>query len=287
MFSTIVFILGVAALVAGVVLFYKIKNKRTGKRASYNWAFIVAGVGVFLAFGLTTTVTTVDARQDGVVTSFKKPTGEVLDSGAHLVKPWESVHEMNAATQTTTYTFDVQMAGGAKATLNVYPSWKIAADSASELYQDYKTFDNVVESLFSQQLVSTANNIFGTYNPLTNVDPVTGELKKTKTEWADELKTEMQKNPLIKGKLDIISMAIPIIQPDKNTQDNLNLIVAEYAKGGVLEQQKVNAAKEKEVAGTQAQIPDKLFCMRENSKNGLDAGTCLGGNSIIVDSRRK
>lgn len=286
MFATIGFILGVAVFVAGIVSFFKVKDKY-GNKLKYRWVFPVVGLVVFLTFGLSTTIVTVDARQDGVVTSFKKPTGEVLESGAHLTKPWETVHEMNAAAQTTTYTFDVQMAGGAKAKLNVYPSWKIASNAASELYQDYKTFDNVVDSLFSQQLVSTANNIFGTYNPLTNVDPETGELKKTKEQWADELKLKMQENPMIKGKLEITSMAIPIIQPDDNTQANLNLIVAEFAKGGVLDQQKTNALKEKDVANTQAQIPDQLFCMRENSKNGLDAGTCLGGNSIIVDSRKK
>lgn len=230
---------------------------------------------------------TVDAKKYGVVTSFKKPTGEVLEAGAFDKLPWESVTEMDAAIQTQTYTFDVQMAGGAKATLNIYPSWEMNASAASDLFQQFKTFDNVKASLFEQQLVSTANNIFGSYNPLTNVDPKTGELLKTKEAWGTELKTALEKNPLIAGKLTIHNVSIPIIQPDKETQDNLNKVISEFAKGSILDQQKINADKEKAIADKQVQIPDTLFCMRENTKNGLDAGTCLGGNSIIVDSRKK
>lgn len=285
-FSTIVFGAGVLVLIASIIAFFKVKD-RYGDRKKSNWVLPVTGVVIFAIFGVSTTLVTVDPRKDGVVTSFKKPTGEVLESGASWVKPWESVHEMDAANQTKTYQVGVQMAGGAFATVTVYPSWKIGDNAASDLYQEYKSFDNVVASLWEQQLQSTANNVFGSYNPLTNVDPLTGELKKTKVEWAAELKAQLESNVLLKGKISINSLSIPTIAPDKETQDKLNQIVAEFAKGSVLEQQKINADKEKEIADKQVQIKDQLFCMRENSKNGLDAGTCLGGNSIIVDSRKK
>lgn len=285
--STFALGFGVLLLIASIVAFFKVTNPRTGRIYPGNVFFPVAGVLVLVIIAAFTMFGTVDAKKYGVVTSFKKPTGEVLEAGAFDKYPWESVTEMDAAVQTQTYTFDVQMAGGAKATLNVYPSWEMKASAASDLFQQYKTFDNVKASLFEQQLVSIANNIFGSYNPLTNVDPKTGELVKTKEQWGTELKTALENSPLVKDKLTIHSVAIPIIQPDENTQNKLNEVIAEFARGSVLEQAKANTIKEKEIASEQVKIPDTLFCMRENSKNGLDAGTCLGGNSIIVDSRKK
>ncbi len=285
-FSTLTFGVGVIVVLAGIAATILVKDE-DGDRFRFNWAFAVVGVIVGAILTISTTFVTVDARKDGVVTSFKKPTGEILEPGGSFTAPWESVEEMDAANQTKTYPVEVQMAGGAKATVDVYPSWKIAPGAASDLYQEFKSFDNVVDSLWAQQLRSTANNVFGTYNPLTNVDPKTGELKKTKIQWAAELKTALEENPLIKGKLIINSLSIPTILPDDTTQGNLNKIVAEFAKGSILDQQSLNADKEKAIADKQAQIPNQLFCMRENSKNGMDAGTCLGGNSIIVDSRKK
>lgn len=272
--ATLLFGLGVIVLILGVILAFTVKDKY-GNPLKFRWVFAVVGSLIFVLFGLTTTLVTVDARKDGVVTSFKKPTGEVLESGAHLTKPWESVHEMNAAVQTKTYTFDVQMAGGAKATLNVYPSWKIASNAASDLYQDYKTFENVVDSLFNQQLVSTANNIFGMYNPLTNVDPKTGQLKKTKEQWGNELKAAMETNPLIKGKIEITNISIPIIQPDDNTQKNLNDIVAEFAKGSVLDQQSINADKAKAITDKNALVDKVTRCLEIAEKAGKEPGWCI------------
>lgn len=282
--GTIVFIIGILLILAGIG--FALAASREGEGGAAVFAFIaglVLGIGCIVGSMLTV----VDAKKVGVVTSWKRPTGEIRTSGAGLIAPWESVTEMDAANQVDPYKFDVQLSGGARATLEIFPSWQMANNAAPELFKDFKSFEGVENSLFKQQLIATANNIFGTYNPLTNVDPKTGELKKTKVQWATELKTALEQNPLINGKLIINNISIPTILPDENTQKNLDLIVAEFAKGSVLEQMSNNADKEKAIAEKQALIPDKLFCMRENSKNGLDAGTCLGGNSIIVDSRRK
>lgn len=287
MFSTVVFVLGALVFLGFVAAFFKVKEPRTGKRGSANWAFPVIGLVIFAIVGGLTTIGTVGPKKDGVVTSLNKPTGEVYEAGPYLKAPWKSVHEMDSAIQTRTYTFDVQMAGGAKATLNVYPSWQISAHAAPELFQQFKTFDNVVESLFEQQLITTANEIFGSYNPLTNVDPKTGELKKSKADWGAQLKSALENNPLIKGRLDITNISIPIIQPDKNTQDNLNLIVAEFAKGSVLDQQKLNADKAKAISETNAQVDKVTRCLEIAEKVGKEPGLCLSqGTGVIVNSSK-
>lgn len=287
MLSTVAFVFGILVFLISVVCFFTVKNYH-GERFSWNWTLPLIGVVLFGVIAAPTVFGSVGTKKVGVVTVYNKPTGEVYEAGGFSKAPWKSITEMDAAIQTATYTFDVQMAGGATATLNVYPSWEMKASAAPELFQQFKDFNNVVDSLFEQQLVSTANNLFGTYNPLTNVDPKTGDLIKTKEQWGVELKQALENNPLIKDRLIIHNVSVPIIKPDDNTQSNLNKVVAEFAKGSILDQQKANALKEKAIADQQVQIEGSLFCMRENSKNGLDAGTCLaGGKSIIIDGRKK
>ncbi len=282
MAGSILFGFGLLILIVGLIAsmkFFKAREKAVGAGVL---AVVVLIAGALIIGSM---LVTVDTKKVGVVTSFKRPTGEIRQAGAGMVAPWESVTEMDAAKQTVTYRFDVQLAGGAQATLDVYPSWRMNPDAAPELFQDYKTFDNVVDSLWKQQLIATSNNLFGNYNPLTNVDPKTGKLIKTKEEWSKELKTALEANPLIQGRLIIDSLSIPTIAPDKNTQDNLNKIVAEFARGSVLEQQKANALKQKEITETNAKVPFEARCLEIAAANGGEPGLCGRTNTgVIINS---
>lgn len=278
MLGLVLFIVGILIVVVGLIVAFGVGSN--GSRSSGVMIFgISAIVGAVFIFG--PMIGSVDAKKVGVVTSMKKPTGEVKGAGGYLSAPWESVTEMDAAAQTKTYEFGVQLSAGSSATVTIYPNWNMEEAAAPQLFQDYKSFDEVVKSLFEQQLVSTANNIFGTYNPLTNVDPKTGEQKKTKEQWASELKTALENNPLIKGKLKINSLSIPTIAPDKNTQENLNKIVAEFAKGGVLDQQKINAQKEKEITDTNSKVDPVTRCLEIANKNNTEPGWCLNAGFAV------
>lgn len=287
MFTLAVIVFGIAVIV-GLIALTSIRSTGGSGIAVTMVAFLIAA-GVFVG----TSVGSVDAKQTGVVTSFKKPTGETKDAGSYWKKPWEDVTEMDQALQTDPYQFDVQLSAGSTATLVIYPSWEIAPNAAPGLYQDFKSFDKVTESLFRQQLVSTANNLFSAYNPLTNVDAKTGELKKSKQQWADELKVAMQANPLIDGRLVIKSISIPTISPDQGTQDNLNKIVAEFAKGSVLDQQKANADKQAEITAKNASVDRAARCLEITAVNGGEPGICANfvtsGNStgIILNKPAK
>lgn len=282
--GTIIFVLGLVVALIGLGL--TIAAKREGEGGLAAFAFF-GGLVLSLGMIVGSCVGVVDTKKVGVVTSFKKPTGEIREAGAYWIAPWKSVTEMDGAIQTATYEVPVQLAGGASATVTVYPSWEMAPGAAPELFQQFKSFDAVVESLWKQQLQTTANNIFGTYNPLTNVDPKTGELKKTKTQWADELKTALEANPLIKGKLIIRSVSIPTIAPDQGTQEALNRIVAEFAKGSVLEQQKANALKQKEITETNAQVDRVTRCLEIAEKGGKEPGLCMSnGAGVIINTNK-
>jgi hypothetical protein len=282
--GTIVFILGLLVILVGIGL--SVAAGREGEGGLAAFAF-VAGAILGLGMIVGSCVGVVDTKKVGVVTSFKKPTGEIREAGAYWIAPWKSVTEMDGAIQTATYEVPVQLAGGASATVTVYPSWEMAPGAAPELFQQFKSFEAVVDSLWAQQLKTTANNIFGTYNPLTNVDPKTGELKKTKTQWADELKVALEQNPLIKRRLIIRSVSIPTIAPDQGTQEALNRIVAEFAKGSVLEQQKANAEKQKVITETNAKVDQVTRCLEIAEKGGKEPGLCMNGNAGVIINTTK
>lgn len=282
--GTIVFILGILAVLVGIGV--SVFASREGEGGFAVFAFI-AGIVVGGAMITGACVGVVETKKVGVVTSFKKPTGEIRQAGAYWVAPWEVVNEMDAAKQVEPYEFDVQLAGGSKAHLVIYPSWQMAPDAAPELFQEFKSFEAVEKSLFAQQLVSTANNVFSSYNMLVNIDPKTGDQKKSKVEWAADLKAALEANPLIKGKLIINSVSIPTIQPDDNTQKNLDQIVAEFAKGSVLDQQKTNAEKQKSITETNAQVDRVTRCLEIAEKLGKEPGLCMSnGSGVIINTNK-
>lgn len=282
MVGTLVFGVGILIVLVGVgFLIFASKSGETG--AGLGGLAITIVIGGAMIVG--PCVGVVDTKKVGVVTSYKKPTGEIKQAGAYLTAPWKSVTEMDAAKQTEPYDVSVQLAGGATATITVYPNWEMDPKAAPELFQQFKSFPEVIKSVWEQQLKTTANEIFSTYNPLNNVDPATGELKKTKAAWAAELKVALQANPLIKGNLIINSVTIPTIAPDPGTQDNLNKIVAEFAKGKILDQQRVNADKQKLITETNAKVDKATRCLEIAQATNKDPGTCAlfeKGNSSGV-----
>lgn len=259
-----------------------------------------AAVGAVLVFAICWGISstgTVDTKNVGVVTSFKKPTGETKEAGIYFKAPWKSVTDMSLAWQTETYKFDVQTASGPVMKIEVLPRWRMTRDAAPELFQNYKDFDGVKANLFANELRDSANKLFESYNPLTNIDQKTGNPIKTKEAFAAELKSELEKrlNGEIKTAngtktiklIEVERIAMPVIAPDGETQKKIDAQVQEFARGKVLDQQLINAQKEKDVADKQAQIPLELFCMREAIKIGQNPGLCLNKGSVIVDGTTK
>lgn len=257
----------------------------------------VGGVLIFaIATGVSTTGT-VDTKNVGVVTSFKRPTGETKEAGIYVKAPWKSVTDMSLAWQTETYKFDVQTASGPVMKIEVLPRWRMTRDAAPELFQNYKDFDGVKANLFANELRDSANKLFESYNPLTNINQETGNPIKTKEAFANELKTELEKRLSGEVKtangtktiklIEVERIAMPVIAPDGETQKKIDAQVQEFARGKVLDQQLENAKKEKTIAEEQAKISPELFCMREAIRIGQNPGLCLNKGSVIVDGTTK
>jgi regulator of protease activity HflC (stomatin/prohibitin superfamily) len=228
---------------------------------------------------------TVSTKNVGVVTSFNKPTGEIKQAGAYMIAPWKSVTEMDLAWQTEGYPVSVQAAAGTTVGLDVRPRWRMVATAAPDLFQNYRSFEGVKNNLFKTELVDAANMLFASYNPLTNIDVKTGEAIKTKEQWAADLKKELEKR--LAGKVEFERVAIPTIAPDPKTQEKLNQQVEEFGKGKVLDQQKVNADKQKLITETNASVDKESRCLEIAAANGGEPGLCLSAGAGVILNKTK
>jgi SPFH domain / Band 7 family len=238
-------------------------------------SFVVTGCG------------TVDTKNVGVVTSFKKPTGETKAAGPYFKAPWKSVTDMSLAWQTVNYQFIVQAAGGATIGLDIRPRWRMKEAAAPELFQDYKDFDGVVSNLFKNELVaaSGSNALFGSYNPLTAYDVKTSLPVKSKEAWESELKSELIKR--LGTKMEIERVAVITIAPDTASQAKLNGQIEEFGRGKILDQGLVNAEKERLITAKNAQVDKETRCLEIAEKVGGQPGLCLNGNAgVIVDTKK-
>jgi SPFH domain/Band 7 family protein len=280
--GTVIFIAGL--IVALVALIYVVKLMRDSELGG---AIITILVAVFVGGGLIfgPMVGSVDTKKVGVVTSFKKPTGEVKSAGGYMKAPWKSVHEMDAAAQTEAYEFDVQGASGTTVHLRVLPRWNMIESAAPDLFQNYKDFDGVKESLFKNTLVVTANDLFAGYSALNSVDPKTGLPIKSKETWSTELKQAMDTK--LAGKINIDSLSIPTIKPDDKSQAKIDAQVAEIAQGRILDQQKLNADKQADITVTNAKVDKQTRCLEIAEKVGGQPGLCLSSSTgVIVDTKK-
>lgn len=93
-------------------------------------------------------VTTVDTGHVGVLTLFKKVTGETLGEGIHLINPLKSSHEMSVQTQSIKESASVPSGEGLMMSLDTSLIYHLNPDRAAEVYDkigiDYE--EKVVES---------------------------------------------------------------------------------------------------------------------------------------------
>ncbi len=282
MFSTVIFIVGILILVGAVI--FALVAANSGESGAGGAIF---AVGLILggAMIIGPCVGSVTTRNVGVVTSFNKPTGEYEGAGAYWIAPWKEVHEMDLAWQTKSYQLTVQAAGGTTVGLDIYPRWRIVEAKAPELFQNYRSFDGVVANLFATELRDSTNKLFASYNPLTNIDVTTGQPIKTKEQWAEEVRKDLEKR--LAGNIIFDRVAITTIAPDPKTQEKLNQQVEEFGKGKVLDQQKINAEKQKAITETNAKVNEVSRCLEIADRHAKEPGLCMGdGTGVIINSNK-
>lgn len=238
-------------------------NKKGWKTAGH------ALLGLSLVLLLLSSLTVVGTRRIGVVTSFGKP-NDTLSNGIHLKMPWEKVPELDASIQVDNHVgsgeddeypcTDIRIGNESTACVDNTIRWRIVEDEGDDLYKDYRDMDKIRDSLVTRELTAALNQVLGGLNPLdaVNEDDVSGlsNLSQLATDVEDVMRERVD------GKIEVLSITIPLVRYDDNTQNRLNEYQAEIAKTRIAEQRE-------ETADRQARANEALADSVSNDPNVL------------------
>jgi regulator of protease activity HflC (stomatin/prohibitin superfamily) len=233
-------------------------------------AWVVVAGAVVLLFACS--FVSVSTKNVGIETSFGAISGE-LGNGAHLIAPWKSVTEMDAAVQTDSFVkqdcLSVRIANQQTACVDVSIRWRINPSKAGELFKNFRTFEHVRDSLVTRELTQAVNNQFSNYNPLNSV--IGGLLPKGQVRNPSlsviALRVTKQMREEIGHQIEILNTIIPIAHFDSQTQSRINQLQQQIALTRIAEQQKVTNK-------AQADANKKLAPSISNNPNVLVA-QCL------------
>ena len=206
--------------------------------------------GAFASFGiavitlLIASTTIVPPRNIGIVVQFGKPIA-AHSNGLHLKAPWADVEILDAAVQNNVYqgdqAIDVRLGNNSEATANVSIQWSLKSNDATELYLDYRTFDNIQSNLIDRNLRAALNDAVANYDPL-NYVTAEGDDTSAMAKISESVLEDMRKR--VGSQAEIRSVVLPKINYDKATQGRINELQSEIAKTRIAEQKKQTSEAE-------------------------------------------
>jgi regulator of protease activity HflC (stomatin/prohibitin superfamily) len=237
----------VCLIIAGVgALLWLLKRNSAG--GSRGKAVTIAALAAAILFFLLGCVTIVGTRQIAIVTAFGRPTGVSLNNGFHTKWPWQMTHPMDGAVQIDKYVkvdnrderIVVRLGNQSTALADVSIRWQLKQPAAPELFQQYKTFDNVRVNLIERNLSVALNEVFAAFNPLDpqnlDVSPLPSLAKRA----ADIMRQD------VGSQVDIFDVNVPTIQYDQGTEDKINQLNQQRAQTSIaVEAQKTAEAQAK------------------------------------------
>lgn len=254
-------------------------------------------VGLTLIIFLFSVVVIVPTREVGIELTFAKPTG-TLGNGLHVKAPWQHVETMDAAIQTDSHVKDgdlncvtTRIAHQAVACVDVSIRWRIVEDQAGALFQNYRTFDNVRDSLVTRDLNAAINASMETYDVLS----VNNQGQSTAEQLSDvAAAVKEQLSAQIGDQIDVLSVIIPVVHFDTSTQERVNALQAQIAQTRIAEQAeqtaKAQASANRALAASVSSDPNVLVSKCLDLLNeaitkayALPAGfSCWSGSGAVV-----
>ncbi|MFV0494046.1 SPFH domain-containing protein [Mycobacterium sp.] len=283
----IVFIAGCLAVAAVAGLGWVMtrdENLRAQRRTVVVGA--LAAAMFFFAMGCFTVVGT---RQISILTTFGRPTGVSLNNGFHGKWPWQMTHQMDGAIQIDKYvkTGDhderimVRLGNQSTALADVSIRWQLQQHAAPELFQQYKTFDNVRVNLIERNLSVALNQVFAAFNPLDprnlDVSPLPSLAKRA----VDIMRQD------VGNQVDIFDINVPTIQYDQGTEDKINQLNQQRAQTTIsIEAQRTAEAQAKAneiLAKSISNDPNVVVqnCITAAINKGLSPLGCWPGASAM------
>jgi regulator of protease activity HflC (stomatin/prohibitin superfamily) len=308
MFTTILLAVLILTIIVGVIVWGRIDASQSADheltKKVVGWSTV--GVGVLTAALLIfSTLVIVPTREVGIKLTFAKPVG-TLSNGLHVKAPWQSVEHMDAAIQTDNHVKDggetsdgshslscvtTRIAHQAVACVDVTIRWRIIDDQAAQLFQNYRTFGNVRDSLVTRDLNSAVNATMETYDVLS----VDENGQATAPELSEVAKSVMEEmNAQIGDQIEVLQVIIPVVHFDDATQSRVNALQSQIAQTRIAEQAErtaiAQAKANKELAASVSNDPNVLVSkcldlLNESITKGypLPAGfSCWGASSAIV-----
>lgn len=250
---------------------------------------IVAFFGVLMAFS----ATTVSARSVGIETGFGKYRS-TLDNGFHWTSPTSSVEEFSTQVQTLRLdnskdaagNTDVPFKGGGKGKADVTINWQISGKNAQQLWERFKSFENVRDNLVT---ANARNEIRKAVGAKTANEALAGE---SLDPMAATAKSGLQKATEEFG-VEIVDVKFTNIDVDDATRASIQKVLAaqqdiERAKAD--EQRAIidaRTAKLRETSGVLSAGGLQRYCLEvmnswDAGKNGpLPAGfNCFSGSNV-------
>jgi regulator of protease activity HflC (stomatin/prohibitin superfamily) len=218
------------------------KGRGRGKRVT------IAALAVALLSFLLGCFTIVGTRQLAIVTTFGRPTGVSLNNGFHAKWPWQMTHQMDVAIQIDKYVKEsnhderimVRLGNQSTAWADVSIRWQLKQPAAPELFQQYKTFDNVRVNLIERNLSVALNEVFAAFNPLDPQNLDVSPLPNLARRAADIMRKD------VGGQVDIFDINVPTIQYDQGTEDKINQLNQQRAQTSIaVESQRTAEAQAK------------------------------------------
>lgn len=227
----------------------------------------------------------VPVRNVGIITSFGKPTGGTTGAGLKLVWPWQSIDDWDAARQAydhrgADHCVNVRIASQANACVEVLIEWQVKEDRAPEQWAAYKKeFALFVGRRVEPAITDAMNEVFAGYNPMANMDRKTGNLNVPLAPMSAQLKAALSGR--IADDIEVLTVMVMRVNHDEKTQQSLDAYQQSINRGRVLDQDKLNAEKQKAITETNAQVPAVTRCLEIAEKAGKEPGLCLGGGQPV------
>lgn len=244
--------------------------------------------------------TIVPTKEYGVLTSFGQPVG-TLPNGLHPKAPWENMTTIDAAIQTDNYEqaakpatcISVRIAHQSVACVDVSVRWRIKDGAADALFQNYRAFNNIRDSLVTRDLQSTLNAVFQGYDALA-VDDSGNSTAPSMSDLSG--KASAQLSAKIGDQINVENVIIIIPHFDNDTQAKVNALQSQVAQTRIAAQAIITAQKQAEankalsasVSNDPNVLVSKCLDIVEGGKAKLPAGfTCWpsGQGAIIVPSK--
>ncbi|MEH0973954.1 SPFH domain-containing protein [Micromonospora sp. CPCC 205546] len=272
---TVAIIFAVGLVVSGLLALAAPKTSTKGTATLVAFACLVGAV----VFIVGSSAHSVPIRSVGIVTSFNKPTGKVTGSGLKWVAPWHKVGEWDAGRQKYDHIggdhcVRVRTGTLADACVEVLVEWQVKPENAPKQFMDYKgDFDSFRGQRVGVQLDSAVNDAFATYNPLEKIDSNTGSLNVDLKPFAESIKTSAESR--LASDVDILSVTITRVNHDDKTEGNIKAFQDKLAQTRNLEQDRKNAAIQKQITETNAKVDKVSRCLEIAERNGSNPGLCI------------